>query len=253
MTQPTDFAAAVRALAAEERERAGAHPEAEEIAAYAAGTLDGARVDGVRAHLARCAECADLVLEYAEFAPAPAAGAAQRGEVAAAYDEMRRELGLPAAERDAHRDGGYARPFRPWLLAAATLAAAALGIWGWSQHRALEAARTTPRVNVAAVDLEPRGSDQVRGTPRRPPLDLAAGATLFLALPGMAESGELRVVIVDARDRALWSLRGARRDPVLSNLSLYLPPGSLASGRYEIQVFAAGGGPPLAVYPLDVR
>jgi hypothetical protein len=39
---------------------------------------------------------------------------------------------------------------------------------------------------------------------------------------------------------------------VLGNLSLYLPPGSLAPGSYEIRLLTAGGGAALATYPLEV-
>jgi len=254
MPDRADFAAAVRALAAEERARAGAHPEAEEIAAYAAGALEPSRAEALAGHLAVCAECAELVLEYGEFAPAPAADAAREGEVAAAYGAVRRELGLPPEGRAVlPGHGRFPRAAIPWLLAAAAaLAAIGLGWWGWSAHRALEAARA-PRVNVAVVDLEPRGSDQVRGEGRPAALDLASGADLLLLLPGMTGEPELRVVILDARGRELWRLPGARYDPLLGNLSLSLPPASLAPGRYEIRVHASRSGDLLATYPIEIR
>lgn len=256
MADRADFAAAVRALAAEERALAGGHPDTEEVAAYAAGSLPAAQAEELRAHLAVCPECSDLVLEYAEFQPQPASSAASKAEVAAAYRDLRRDLGFPAeVPADPSYQAAAARPVAPWLLAAAALVVCVLGLWVWRQHLALETARTAPRINVAAVDLVPEGSDRVRGTePSDGSLDLAAGATLFLALPGMSADAELRVSIVDAAGRELWALPGARLDPVLSNVSLHLQPGSLPPGPYEIRVSPPGGGEPvLASYRIRVR
>ncbi len=147
----------------------------------------------------------------------------------------------------------FPRAALPWLLAAAAaLAAIGLGWWGWNAHRALEAARA-PRVNVAIVDLQPRGSDEVRGEGRPEELDLASGADLVLALPGLTGEPELRVVILDARGRELWRLPGARLDPLLGNLALALPPASLAPGSYEIRVHESRSGELLATYAIEVR
>jgi hypothetical protein len=252
MADPADFPAAVRALAAERSARAGAHPEPEDIAAYADGELASVRADVIRDHLAVCPECAGLVLDYAELAPGPTADGPDRAEVAAAYDAVRRDLVLqPQRDRSTAGRGASADSVMPWLLAAATLAAVVLGVWGWSQHRALIAA-SSPRINVAAVDLDPEGSDQERGEEPVRQVDLSSGATLFLSLPGIDDPGALRVAIVDSAGRERWALEGARRHRVLGNLSLYLPPGSLAPGSYEIRLLTAGGGAALATYPLEV-
>jgi anti-sigma factor RsiW len=252
MAEPVDFSAAIRALAADLRERAGEHPEPEEIAAYADGKLAPERAEAVGDHFAVCPECAALVLDYTKLAPTPAEGASQRAEVAAAYDAVRRDLGLqPQRDRSTAGRGASADSVMPWLLAAATLAAVVLGVWGWSQHRALIAA-SSPRINVAAVDLDPEGSDQERGEEPVRQVDLSSGATLFLSLPGIDDPGALRVAIVDSAGRERWAVEGARRHRVLGNLSLYLPPGSLAPGSYEIRLLTAGGGAALATYPLEV-
>lgn len=253
MTDRADFTAAVRALDAEERVPAGGHPAAEEIAEYVARTLDPERAEAVRAHLVHCSECADLVVDYAEFEPVPAADPAREAAGVAAYARWLRRRGPARHRPDARDDYAPLRDWRSWVLAAATLAAVLLGLWGWSQHRALEATRKAPRVNVAAVDLEPLGSDEIRGETRRRSLDLSSGATLFLALPGWTGDAELRVVVVDERERELWRLSGGRRDPVLGNVSLYLPPGSLAPGHYEIRVIAADEASPSVSFPIDVR
>jgi hypothetical protein len=250
MPEPTDLSAAVRALSAGERAAAGDHPSVEELTAYSEGTLPAARAEAVLAHAAVCRECSALLLEYAEFAPEPAGNPAQAAEVATAYRRTAERLGLRQEVlefRATHRS----RALMPWLLAAAGLTAVALGLWGWREHRAAAELRT-PRIDVAAVDLEPAGSDQVRGALAGGPLDLSAGATLFLALPGSDASGELEVSVVDGAGKERWSRAGARRHPDLGNVTLHLPPRSLLPGSYEIRIAAAGGGPLLASYPIDV-
>ncbi len=253
MPEPTDLSAAVRALAAAERAAAGDHPTVEELTACSEGSLPAARAEAVLAHAAVCRECSALLLEYAEFTPAPAAGRAEADEVATAYRRTVERLGLrdePPARSRASR--GRSEALLPWLLAAAGLAAVALGLWGWREHRAAADLRA-PRLEVAAVDLEPAGSDRARGALADDPLDLSAGATLFLALPGSGAAGELEVSLVDGAGELLWSRAGARRHPVLGNVTLHLPPRALAPGRYEIRIAAAGGGPLLASYPIEVR
>lgn len=253
MPEPNDLSAAVRALAAVERASAGDHPTVEELAAYSEGTLPAARAEAVLAHAAVCRECSALLLEYAEFAPGRAATRAEWAEVATGYRQVAKRLGLrgePPVWSRASRSRSEA--LMPWLLAAAGLAAVALGLWGWREHRAAADLRA-PQLEVAAVDLEPAGSDQARGTHAVGPLDLSAGATLFLALPGSDVEGELEVSLVDDAGRLLWSRAGAQRHPVLGNVTLHLPRRALAPGRYEIRIVAAGGGPLLASYPIEVR
>lgn len=252
MAERADFTAAVRTLAAERGERAGDHPDPEEIAAYADGELAAERAEAIREHLAVCPECAGLVLDYAELAPEPAADGTGMAEVAAAYKAVRSDLGLPPErDRSTADRGASADSLMPWLLAAAALAAVVLGLWGWSQHRALVAA-SSPRINIATADLDPKGSDQVRGEEPDRRLDLTSGATVFLSVPGIDDPGPLRVAIVDSEGRERWTLDGARRERVLGNLALYLPPGSLPPGSYEVRLLPAGGGSPLATYRLEV-
>lgn len=253
MPEPTDLSAAVRALAAAERAAAGDHPTVEELTAYSGGTLAAARAQAVLAHAAVCRECSALLLEYAEFVPGRAAGSAEAAEVAGAYRRAAERLGLEGRSPVPLRASrSRSEALMPWLLAAAGLAAVALGLWGWREHRAAAGLRA-PRLEVAAVDLEPAGSDQVRGPRAERPLDLSDGVILFLALPGADLSSELEVSLVDGDGKVLWSRAGARRHPDLGNVTLHLPPGALPPGSYEIRIAAAGGGPPLASYPIDIR
>lgn len=254
MADLTDFTAAVRALAAEERKKAPDHPAAEELAAHASRSLPAARAEVLNEHLALCPECAALVLDYVQFEPSEPAHVEAAEETAAAWVEFQRRIG--ASQRGAGIAAAPRRTRRfasPGLLAAAAIVAAlGLGLWGWSLHQELDAARA-PRLDVAIHDLDPSGSDQVRGD--RPPrsLDLSSGATVFLALPGVAGSAEVRVEIVDSRGRELWTLEGGRVDSMMANLSLHLPPGSLTTGRYEIRVYEDRSDGLLATYPVAVR
>ncbi len=143
----------------------GAHPPAEELAAYQRRALDEQAAEQVRAHLAACPECADLVLDLAAFpdlappagdAPLSAAGLAER-RARLARRLAAEEAGagarqpaagprpLPVSQGDPVPAGGAAGASRwrsapPLLYAAAAgllVAVAVLAAWGAGQRGAV--------------------------------------------------------------------------------------------------------------------
>ena len=272
MTGTDDLKQAVRALAAEDGR--AKHPEPGELIAYsqgaqeAQGALTAERRDQLQEHLASCAECARLLVDFADFDELAPPGAGPRltdADVAAARARLQRRVeevaGVPppaVAARGGRWRDAFASP-RPWRLLAAALAAAVIGlaVFGGSQHQLLRRLGQ-PEVNVATHDLEPVGGDQLRGGPSAAPTVIntqAGSAILILQLPGVESHPAYRVAIRGSESREVWSRAGAARDPVLGNFTLRLPPGALHPGRYDVEIFGVGESREelLARYAIEVR
>ena len=152
------------------------HLSPEGAAAFCEGTLPEDRAEAVREHVARCRECADLVLDYRDFAvedPEAAAAWERQREAAwaAVRGESRPEPGPEAAGRELPHSSATgvwpgertrrSAPLVRWLaagLAAASLAAGGLGVFLWQARS--ELGRPNPARFVA---LEPEGSGGLRG------------------------------------------------------------------------------------------
>ena len=151
------------------------HPGLDRLAAYHGGELPEAEAERVREHLSRCRECADLLLDWRDFARDEPAGAASAAAAAWARDRERvragvaRRVGAGSSERrgEAAGEAAAARqraaprraPLVPWLAAAAALTAAAVlgGLW-WQER----AENRRPR-QVALASVAPEGSSVLRG------------------------------------------------------------------------------------------
>ena len=266
MTGTDDLKQAVQALAAEERR--AQHPEPGELIAYSQGALAEERRDQLQEHLASCAECARLLVDFADFdglAPPDGGERLTDAEVAAARRLLERRIEMvatvaspAAAVRGARWTGAFASP-RPWQLLTAALAAAVIGlaVFGGSQHQLLRRLGQ-PEVNVATHDLEPVESDQLQGGPSAAPtvIDGATrSAVLILQLHEVESHPAYRVAIRGSDSRQVWSRAGAARDPVLGNFTLRLPPGALPPGRYDVEIFGVGDDREelLARYAIEVR
>lgn len=152
----------------------GAHPGLDRLAAYHEGELPEAEAERVREHLSRCRECADLLLDWRDFARDEPSGAASAAAAAWERDRDRVREGVArrvGAERgvDGGRsespegDAAYAGLRRgrraPWLVAAAALAAATVsGVLLWQER--VENRR--PR-QVELASVLPEGSSVLRG------------------------------------------------------------------------------------------
>lgn len=160
--------AAGRAGAAEPTQ--AGHPDLDRLAAYHDGSLPEPEAERVREHLALCRECADLLLDYRDFAREEPAGAASATAAAWERDRervreavrRRAEPGSVVEPAEAAEPGrAYTGPRRgrlaPGLAAAFAAASVVLGILWWQAR--LELQRPRP---VELAYVEPEGSSTLR-------------------------------------------------------------------------------------------
>lgn len=96
----TDLREAARALALSRRPLEADHPDAETLAAYSEGALPAAEAERLQDHLADCAECARLMLDFAALPGlsepcGPDESSEPDAEVAEAWERFRRRLQRP--------------------------------------------------------------------------------------------------------------------------------------------------------------
>jgi hypothetical protein len=167
------------------------HPTPDELVAYHSGELPDPERERLREHLALCPECADLVLDYRDFAAAEPAAAASAAATAwerhrePAWEAIRRGIGgaaevtPPGPVRTPDRAGGS--PGARWLAAALAAACLVLGVSLWRARS--ELGSPSP---AAVVALQPEGSGGLRGPgPPGAPEVQAAGrrVVVLLGLP----------------------------------------------------------------------
>jgi len=137
----------------------GPHPDADTLRRYAAGTLDPAGQHRVEAHTLDCERCAEL-LEGFGMSDAPTTDRA----IATLRSRLRERVG------EAQPVAG-ARPLWPRVAAAAAvLAVAAGGIWGWEQLTPTpETAAIRTEAPAPAAPVSPAAPDVALNTPAAEP------------------------------------------------------------------------------------
>jgi len=123
-------------------------------------------------------------------------------------------------------------------------------------QRQRQAELSTPQLDIAIVDLEPRVAEAVRGAGGPQVVTTAANAlvvTLVLNFPPLASTATLEIEVQDANRRVLWSNRTERpRDTAA--LTLALPTAGYPAGDYVIRIFdVTRGRTLLATYPVVIR
>jgi len=169
---------------------AGMHPGLDRLAAFHEGELPEAEAERVREHLSVCRECADLLLDWRDFARDEPAGTASAATAAWERDRDRVREGV------ARRVGaGAGRPSMApwWVAAAAVIAAGVLGVLWWQARAELRQPR---QVDLAWV--APEGSSVLRGAEEEPEVVTAPGAgpmvALYVAEPEAFPRYEARIV-----------------------------------------------------------
>lgn len=232
------LAAVVRKWAEEVRPRAGEHPGAERLAAYAEDALDAAAAERLRDHLALCRGCSRRVLELRAFPghAAPDVPALSAAEVDREWQRLWRRVGPKKSKRPAAPARRAAADWAPWALAASLLIAT-LGVstWGVSlQRRLREQAR--PRGDAELLELPPPGSRAAERSVSR------AGAPLLVVtdppVPSDVTGFDWEVLPAAAGAPALW--RGPAERAPDKRFVLQLPGGFLAPGRYRLQLYGTG-------------
>ena len=233
-----DLDQAIRRMAADDRRSPPDHPDPEELLAYHERQLPEPGAERIRDHLARCPECAQVILDFEAFPDLEHPGEEHRLTPA----DVERERRALEARIDAR--------FRPlWqrhqvllpLAAALFLGALGLGAWALTLQQDLERA-VGPRGDVWIVaDLRPV-SEPLRGPePAARVPDWAERAVLLLSLRPGQEHAAYRVDVVSPGGRRLVSDLPVRRAPD-GLLAVELPRELLAPGELRLDLRGSEGG-----------
>lgn len=229
---------------------AGSHPSVDTWIAYYAREVPEVEAESLREHLSRCRSCVDLVLDLDRFVePAAAGGGVSDFEQAAVWRSVKQ-----AIEPRTRLQG--------WPTVAAVAASLVFAVVGLAQYdvrtdlesRLAESSRLQP--NMVIRDLRPgareRNSGGVDAT-----VDLPAGAgtvALILNLKDDVDFPAYEIRVLDAAGEEIAEVSGLAINE-LGNFSLALPPGALAAGSYELQLFGLADGREklLEVYPIRLQ
>lgn len=265
---------ALRDLAARARRDLGPHPTPEQLAAYHAGELPEDEVEKIQDHLALCHECAELLLDLADFedpAPPAAIPGLTEADVDAAWQDLKARLaGQPAPERPAvpaeitastkpaepvpkpppenvvplqRKDsGGPSWKIGYGLAAMFAIAAVGLGIWAGALQRQV---RETggPQVATALVSLDPKDQGTRSGDETRPSVQNPLSVTLYLDRVPDAPSYQVEILPDEDSAKPLWK-SGSIKAPLDQDsdfLTVTLRGGFLNPGSYLFRVRNLGG------------
>ena len=246
-------------------------PSPAELAALLAGRLAEPRAAEVRAHLADCEDCYEVVTEVAVLEEEDAAGLAGGASAAAEAGRTALDVGpVPAPARAgkllAHRTPRRGAPWVRWAAIAATLVVAAGAAAWWRQARgegvdALYTAATDPRPGIVRLSGAPYQEPEpvLRGaaeeTPRWKLLAAAERARERAAADPSARNLHalgIAHLLLGETDAAVEQLERARdEDPesgrIASDLGAALIHRGLAAERPEdlaagLEVLAGKGG-----------
>jgi hypothetical protein len=244
MTNKSDWQDANRELIAEQRQKLGDPPTAEEMLAYSRGELSESEEERIRDLLAAYP---DLARMYA--APFPEEGdAVSEDQLRAGWSALQRRLGSggePVVRPDAQAQRGRVLFLRhaPTSIAAA-LALLFFGLFVQAESRARYHAEQSqlPRILGAPQELEPGGN---RGS--NTATMLRKDGDVYLLKPRLLNQvryAHYRIVLLDSKGAQLWVNNSAQPDEY-DAFQIVVPHTFLHAGqRYELKIFGVDGNKP---------
>lgn len=260
------------------------HPSPRQLGLYHRGELPATETEPLQDHLALCPECAELLLDLADFGSLATESDSQ--EWSARANDVWQAIETSIGD-DRDRGAFPGPPAQAWRrapLAAAALLTLAAGLGSWmllaSRGEELAAARRqlaetteqlalageriaaleegsleTPQLVVPSHSLFPP-SFLRQGTSAKK-LVLPPGAHFFLLelhTIETASQGDHHLRVLDSEGVEVWAGSGLWRTPA-GSFRLALPRRLLASGRYRLELRAPGenAARPLAEYVLELE
>ncbi|HKR65153.1 MAG TPA: hypothetical protein VJZ00_15575 [Thermoanaerobaculia bacterium] len=241
MTNKSDWQEANRRLMAEQREKLGDPPTAEEMLAYTNGELSEEEADRIR----------DLLVAYPELARMYAAPFPEEGDdvseetIAAGLQDVQRRLGGNVVE---HRT--RVRHFIPMSLVAA-LALVFFGLYVQAESRARNIARgcDLPRVLGAPQELV---SDAPRGSAT--PTVLRKDGEAYFLKPQLINQLRFAHYTMELKDKSgsVWTTHSAEPDEN-DTFQVVVPHSFLREGVvYQLRIFGVDGKEQRLVGQYDV-
>ncbi len=244
MTNKTEWQEANRRLMAEQREKLGGPPTAEEMLAYSRGEMSAEEEDRIR----------DLVAAYPELArsygaPFPEEEASVSNDaipdaIHDGWNDVQRRLGVPAMPARAR-----VRNYIPTTIAAA-LALVFFGLYVQAESRARDHARgDLPRVLGAPQELDPDGN---RGSAA--PTMLRKDGDAYLLKPRLLNQVHYPYYRIELHDAsgAVWASPSARPDDE-DTFQIVIPHDFLRPEvRFQLQIFGIDGDKRRPVGSYDV-
>jgi len=224
------------------------HPGADELALYHAGELAPEDEERVRGHLLACAECAELLLDFAALRDDPGFGKqrpAPAAELDAVWQAVRAQASpallsaAPPPRRERPRRSGPRLSDRSrWVQAlAAALLVGVVGLSVWvAALRQTVSELSRPQLNAPVQDLQPgpaRGSGENR-TALKLPADIRV-FTLVLNPASPRDFPAYAVTIERADGGRVWSGAGLQKND-FGSFSLAVPRSLVPDGAYTIRL-----------------
>lgn len=230
MTNKSEGQDVNRRLAAEQREKLGDPPSAEEMLAYSRGEMSAEEEERIRDLLVAYPELARMY--SAPFPEEPEAGISNEA-IDQGWKDVQRRLGVTVMPARARM-----RNYIPTTVAAA-LALVFFGLFVQAESRARDTARgcDLPRVLGAPQELE---SDGTRGVGS--PTTLRKDGDAYLLKPHLLNQVHYPHYSIELHDKngAVWTTPSAQPDEK-GAFQIVIPHSFLRPGAYQLHIFGVDG------------